>query len=324
MRLIVLGLIFTFSGLLARAEGTFPAGLLSLGDHSKVIFTVDKQRRFLRVYEFTAGRPRLLTEVPSDIGKKAGDKERENDYKTPTGIYFLLKRLTQPEIPFDLYGSLAFTTDYPNIFDRRNKKGGSGIWLHAVPDSVPLTRGSRGCVVVRNDVIRKLESYVHLGQTPIVIYDHLEEVNESEYDQERKKYLTFFEEWRRAWETHDVDAYIKFYDETFKNAQMNYSQWYNHKKKLKGLYQYIKVTLSEPLIVRNRDQVVIRTMQAYESDKHRDFGLKTIHAKWSPDSGFKIVREDWEPRERFELPPQALDSENARTSGMIEQASQGQ
>lgn len=290
-------------------EGTslFPSGLLSLGNHSKVVFVADKARRFLRVYEFENRRPRMVLEVPSDIGKIGGDKERENDHKTPVGIYFLQQKKQQPEIPFSLYGSIAFTTDYPNIFDKRDKKGGSGIWLHAVPDTVPLTRGSRGCVVVRDEIIKKLAPYVTLKETPLVIYDSVEDVKEPDYDTEQKKYLAFFEEWRKAWETQDVDTYIKFYDQTFKNNQMNYSQWYNHKKKLKSTYKFIKVSLSEPLIIRNRGQVVIRTFQEYESDMHKDYGIKTIHAKYSPESGFKIIREDWEPRGRLDMKRQATE-----------------
>ncbi len=283
-------------GFFASAEGLFPSGLLSGGDHSRVVFVVDKSKRFLRVYDVSGARPILLAEHPSDIGKKDGDKVKENDSRTPTGIYFLQKRLSQPEIPFNLYGSLALTTDYPNIFDKRDAKSGHGIWLHAVPDSVPLTRGSRGCVVVRDNVVKELEPLVSLRQTPLVIFDHLEEVDEKAYDLERAKYLGFFEDWRKAWETQDADSYIKYYDETFKNDQMNFKQWYAHKKKLKGIYKFVKVNLSEPMIIRNRNQVVIRTMQEYQSDQHHDYGLKTIHARWSPDNGFKIIREDWEPR----------------------------
>ncbi|MFN7728971.1 MAG: murein L,D-transpeptidase family protein [Bdellovibrio sp.] len=296
------------NGVLKDAQSpTFPSGLLSLGDHSRVIFVADKTRRFLRVYEFQNKRPHLVLEVPSDIGKNNGDKERENDYKTPVGIYFLQQKRTPPEIPFSLYGSIAFTTDYPNIFDQRDKKGGSGIWLHAVPDTVPLTRGSRGCVVVRDDVVKKLAQFVRLKETPIVIYDQVEDLKQEDYDLEQKKYLTFFEEWRKAWETQDADTYIKFYDETFQNNQMNYSQWYNHKKKLKSQYKFIKVSLSEPLIIRNRGQVVIRTLQEYESDQHKDYGIKTIHAAYSPTSGFKIIREDWAPRGRLDTKGQATE-----------------
>lgn len=289
----------------------YPEGLISFSprpEFSKNVFLVDKARRILRVYQYENGLPRLVSEVPSDLGKREGEKRRENDYKTPVGIYFLEERKQQPEIPFSLYGSLAFTTDYPNIFDKRDAKTGSGIWLHAVPDDVALTRGSRGCVVVRDEVIKNLADYVHLKQTPLVIFDQLKELSLADYQKQKTTFLDFVETWRKAWEKEDVETYIKFYDPTFFNADMNFKQWYRHKKRLKGVYKFIDVQFSEPLIVRNRDQVVIRMLQHYKSDRHEDFGEKTIHAHYSDSTGFRIVREDWR---QMEIPKDWVPKTNA-------------
>ncbi|MEZ0391840.1 MAG: murein L,D-transpeptidase family protein [Pseudobdellovibrionaceae bacterium] len=277
-------------------EKHYPAGLIALSDQPEFAsysFVVDKSKRTLSVYEWKNSDLNVIAEYPADIGKKNGDKTKENDHKTPVGIYFLQREMTQPDIPFSLYGNLAFTTDYPNIFDKRDFKTGSGIWLHAVPDTVPLTRGSRGCVVVRNDIIKLLKQFVRLEQTPILIFDEVKYLKPDEYLTQKQKYLQDFENWRTAWEQQDVDTYIKYYDATFRNDEMNYRQWYRHKKRLKSLYSYIKVQLSPPLILQNKDQVVIRTVQRYESNLHKDYGIKTIHARLSPEVGFQIIREDW-------------------------------
>lgn len=297
-------------------EKKYPAGLIALSDEPEFAsysFVVDKSKRTLSVYEWKQGDLSVIAEYPADIGKKTGDKMKENDHRTPVGIYFLLREMTQPEIPFSLYGNLAFSTDYPNIFDKRDFKTGSGIWLHAVPDSVPLTRGSRGCVVVRNDIIKHLKNYVRLEQTPILIFDEVKYLNTAEYQTQKKKYLQDFENWRLAWEQQDVDTYIKYYDASFKNDQMNYKQWYKHKKKLKNLYSYIKVHLSPPLILQNKDQVVIRTVQRYESNLHKDYGIKTIHARLNPEVGFQIIREDWKP-----LMDPLASKENTETNAALE------
>lgn len=328
--LCALGAALTASSMAARAEApaapapgatvpvaeavTYPEGLISISprsEFSKHIFMVDQTRRILRVYQYDNGLPRLVQEYPSDLGKRAGEKRRENDHRTPVGIYFLEQKKSQPEIPFSLYGSIAFTTDYPNIFDRRDAKTGSGIWLHAVPDDVPLTRGSRGCVVVRNDVIKELSPFVHLKQTPLVIYDSMKEVGLADYQKQRAKYQEFVETWRNAWEKEDIETYIKFYDPTFFNADMNYAQWYAHKKRLKGFYKFIEVQFSEPLILRNRDMVVIRMLQHYKSNLHSDFGEKTIHAHYSEKTGFRIVREDWK---RMKIPADWVPAQTAQRS----------
>jgi murein L,D-transpeptidase YafK len=274
----------------------YPQGLISLstnGAFSRFAFVVDKSARTLTVYESLGDKLTQVAQYPTDIGKNDGEKTKRNDYKTPVGIYFLQEKKTQPEIPFNQYGSIAFTTDYPNIFDNREGKSGSGIWLHAIPDTVALTRGSRGCVVVRDNVIKELQNFVKLGQTPLLIFDKVTYLNEEEYKAQRKRYLDHFEKWRTTWEQSDVDNYIQFYDASFQNDEMNYKQWYRHKKKIKDLYKYIHVRLLPPTILQNKDQVVIRTAQRYESDLHRDFGEKTIHARFSDNVGFKIIREDW-------------------------------
>ena len=291
----------------------YPAGLISLSEDSpfsSFSFVVDKSKRTLSVYEWKNNDLTIIAEYPTDIGKKMGDKTKRDDHRTPVGIYFLQEEKTQPEIPFELYGNLAFSTDYPNIFDKRDAKTGSGIWLHAVPDTVALTRGSRGCVVVRNDVIKLLKSYVKLQQTPILIFDEVKFMTTQDHQSQKQKYLQDFENWRTAWETQDVDTYIKYYDASFKNDEMNYKQWYTHKKKLKSMYSYIKVQLAPPMILQNKDQIVIRTIQRYESNLHRDYGVKTIHARLSPTVGFQIIREDWKPLND----PLAADSKPVKTS----------
>lgn len=292
-----------------------PASLLQISEteaFSRYVFLVDKELRKLSVFERNGELIQKITEYPADIGKMGGNKTKRDDHKTPEGIYFLQERLSQPQIPFSLYGGLAFTTDYPNLFDKREKKTGSGIWLHAIPDSVPLTRGSRGCVVVRNDVIKKLADYVKLGETPILIFDHVNYVSKSEHDKLRVDLSKFVESWRQAWENQDITKYQTFYDEGFKAPGFNFSSWMNHKKNLKSKYEYIKVHLSQPYIVQHNNQLLVKTLQRYESDKHVDYGVKTIYALKAGDT-YKIIREEWAPFNQQEVAA-AIARENSMTA----------
>jgi len=92
-----------------------------LTDH---VFLVDKSKRLLQVFKRDGNNFKKIDEHPTDIGKNDGAKTKRNDRRTPEGIYFLIQKLTQPEIPFDQYGSRAFPTDYPNFFDRRFQRTG--------------------------------------------------------------------------------------------------------------------------------------------------------------------------------------------------------
>lgn len=303
----------TFSQI--ETKDSLPAPLLQISEteaFSRYVLLVDKNQRKLSVFERIGEKIRKVEEYPADIGKNGGNKTKRDDHKTPEGIYFLERRLSQPNIPFSLYGALAFTTNYPNLFDQRENKTGSGIWLHAIPDSVPLTRGSRGCVVVRNEVIKKLDDYIKLRETPILIFDHVNYLSKDEHEKRRVELNSFIEGWRQAWENQDIESYMSFYDKDFKAPGFNFNTWKNHKANLKTKYEYIRVKLSQPYIVQHNDQLLVKTLQRYESDKHVDYGVKTIYAIKSADS-YKIIREEWTPFNEKEVAA-AIARENSMTA----------
>ncbi|MDG0817919.1 L,D-transpeptidase family protein [Bdellovibrio svalbardensis] len=333
MRIFLSGCALLLSGLPVFAGSTatpsapaepadlLPAPLLQISEtdaFSKFVFLVDKEQRKLTVFERNGEKIQKIQEFPADIGKNGGNKTKRDDARTPEGIYFLEKRLSQPEIPFNLYGALAFTTNYPNLFDRRQNKTGSGIWLHAIPDSVALTRGSRGCVVVRNEVIKKLADYIKLRETPILIFDHVNYLSKDEHEKRRVELNSFIEGWRQAWEAQDIDKYISFYDKDFKAPGFNLKTWKNHKASLKSKYEFIKVHLSQPYIVQHNDQLLVKTLQRYESDQHVDYGVKTIYAVKSGDT-YKIIREEWSPFNQKEVAAAIARGENLMSSQASQQ-----
>ncbi|MGZ3774001.1 MAG: L,D-transpeptidase family protein [Pseudobdellovibrionaceae bacterium] len=306
MRLFLAGCVISFITLPTLAEtvtvsapeiADLPAPLLQISEtdaFSKYVLLVDKEQRKLSVFERDGEKIKKVEEYPADIGKNGGNKTKRDDRKTPEGIYFLEKRLSQPEIPFSLYGTMAFTTNYPNLFDQRENKTGSGIWLHAIPDTVPLTRGSKGCVVVRNNVIKKLDDYIKLRETPILIFDQVNYISKEEHEKRRQELNNFIEEWRKAWENNDLDKYMTFYDKDFKAPGFKFETWKKHKADLKSKYDYVKVHLSQPYIVQHNKQLLIKTLQRYESNLHVDYGIKTIYALKSGNT-YKIIREEWAP-----------------------------
>lgn len=299
---------------LADDQERLPADLLQISSteaFSKYVFLVDKEDRKLMVFERSGETLRKIDEVPADIGKNGGNKTRRDDHKTPEGIYFFQEKLGQPQIPFSLYGKMAFTTDYPNLFDRRAAKTGSGIWLHSIPDEVALTRGSRGCVVIRNNVLEKISSYIKLQETPIIIYDKIEYISKDLHTQRRESMRQFLEDWKKSWESMDVDKYLTFYDSTF-NAPgfQSFNAWKNHKIRLKNRREFIKVTLSQPFMLMHRDQLIIKTLQKYESSEHTDYGIKVIYAQKFDDK-YKIIREEWAPANES---GQALSTVQAQAS----------
>jgi murein L,D-transpeptidase YafK len=277
----------------------FPENLLQISAteaFSKYVFIVDKSLRKLMVYERAGETIRKVEDMVSDMGKSNGKKERQDDHKTPEGIYFFQTKKSPPEIPFSTYGKMAFTLDYPNLFDQKDGKTGYGIWLHSVPDNVPLTRGSRGCIVVRNDDLVRLEKYISFKQTPILIFDKINYINLADHKKARDEKALFLKNWVEAWESKDLDRYISFYDEKFTApGGFNYKTWKRHKEKLKDRYSVIQVRLDQPFLLVHNDEMIVKTLQKYTSDQHTDYGVKIIYARLNKEGQYKIIREEWTP-----------------------------
>lgn len=279
------------------AADQIPSILLRLGDGkhlSDTALVVDKSQRTLTVWKANGTQIMKQAEYPSDLGKLSGPKIQRGDKRTPEGVYFLQERLEGPGLNFKEYGARAFTTDYPNLFDRRAGKTGDGIWLHAVPDEVGLERGSRGCVVVRNEHILDITQYIKLQQTPVIVLDTVPYVSQAAAQQTANEVDAFVETWRQAWESEDLQTYMSFYDESFESNRMNKSKWEKYKAGLNDRYQKITVSFSKPVAFEHKGQVILRTLQKYQSDALSDFGEKTLYMI-RQNGKLRIVAEDWKP-----------------------------
>lgn len=271
-----------------------PNEILQISDDPEIkssIMIADKTERKLYFFESeeTLTAP-LSYEI--DIGKKDGAKTKRNDKKTPEGIYLLQKKMTQPEIPFDQYGSLAFTTDYPNVFDKFENKTGDGIWLHSVPDKVPLNRGSKGCVVLRNDNIQKLSDLISLNKSHLIINAKTDWVDSGVHTAKKNKVVAWLATWKDYWQKQDLENYSKMYSDEFSAPSFNKKSWLKHKEKLKGIYSTITIDFSKPSIFHTKNQYLIKFVQNYSSDMHQDKGIKTLYVIEN-GGDLQILREEW-------------------------------
>jgi len=277
-------------------HGYMPQGLWRLGDG--VLFpayalVVDKSKKKIHVIDNSSGSPTVIESFDSDLGKSAGDKTLSGDGRTPEGIYFLQKSLEGPGLDPYKYGVHAYTTDYPNIFDLRKGKTGYGIWLHAIDEKQTLERGSQGCVVVRNETIKRLAQNITLRETPLMIFDKVQWIPADSSKKEMEPVLEAVNDWRKAWESKDMDSYMKFYPADFKFGKLNRERFRRYKQGLAERYSNIKVTLSMPVIYAHKDTLVVRFYQDYSSPDHTDFGEKTLYMVKSP-TGYEILNETWQ------------------------------
>lgn len=281
------------------ADGLVPDNLVIMGDgtaFSQYAMIADKSKRTLTVWKNEKNGLQLVTAVPMDIGKNGGNKTIRNDLKTPEGIYFPQTVLEGPGLDYNEYGVRAFPLDYPNFFDQRAKKTGSGIWLHAIPETKSLLRGSRGCVVVRNEIINQITPWITLKKTPVIIEDEVAYISPKELEKRRNDINAWLEKWRAAWETKNIEEYISMYADDFKSMRMKRDQWKAYKDGLNKKYSYISVKLSRPVFFTHNDEAILNFMQQYESDMKKDFGRKTLYLRLVGNE-YKIIGEEWAPED---------------------------
>ena len=171
-------------------------------------------------------------------------------------------------------------------------KTGDGIWLHAVPDTISLNRGSKGCVVVRNNSIKELESFIKLGHTPIVILDKGEELAEPNRVKLKAELRDFVERWRTAWQHQDMSHFLNFYSTQFRGYGMNFSKWSRFKKRLADKNRNTKIEQKDFTILQFKNQFVVMFSQDFKSDRFKDEGDKILYIG-EENGNLKIFSEEF-------------------------------
>jgi L,D-peptidoglycan transpeptidase YkuD (ErfK/YbiS/YcfS/YnhG family) len=156
---------------------------------------VDKSRQRMVLYRYDS-HWQEITQWPCSTGKQSGQKRAEGDGKTPEGVYFATRNVTQPYLS-PRYGSRALPLDYPSWIDRYRRRGGSAIWLHGT-NSPLIANNSNGCVVLTNDHIDQVAQYVNLYRTPIIIVGRLTWWTEQKARITAQKILTAVDHWHQA------------------------------------------------------------------------------------------------------------------------------
>lgn len=157
-------------------EFEVPANLVKVKPSTRHIIAVDlsKARLYLLERESNTETFKLREHHYVSIGLGGSGKRYEGDLRTPIGIYNITGFKPDSKLP-ELYGTGAFTLDYPNAMDRLSGRTGSGIWLHGMPHE-QLSRppqDSEGCIVLQNELIDRFTSLIDPKTTPVLLSDSL-------------------------------------------------------------------------------------------------------------------------------------------------------
>ncbi len=249
--------------------GEIPRHLLQLAPSQKSALVVDASRSRVYVFENEAGVPRLTEHFYSTLGKRGIEKQREGDQKTPIGVYHVTSSIPGRKLP-DLYGWGAFPLDYPNEWDRVQRRTGYGIWIHGVPaDTYARSpQASDGCIALANPEIEQLSHHVKPGVTPVVIARRIEWVNVETWRTEREDFVRALEAWRVDWESRDNERYLAHYAADFRSDGMDLERWRAHKRRVNAAKTWIRVSLADVSVLRDPGgpaRVVVSFDQDYRS-----------------------------------------------------------
>jgi murein L,D-transpeptidase YafK len=274
-----------------------PRYLLQMPADQRYAIVVDTKRSRLYLYEndvTNGGRPRFVADYYVTQGKLGADKVSEGDKRTPVGVYHVTSSLPREKLA-DLYGIGAFPINYPNEWDRRQGRGGSGIWLHGTPSDTfsRPPKASDGCVVLTNQDLAAVSRNLQIGLTPVIISNSVEWLSQDDWNKERNELNKAIDAWRTDWESKDTERYLKHYSRKFQSADQNFEQFAAHKRSINGGKEWIKIGLNNLSVFRNpgKEEVVVVTFdQDYRSNnlsnvmKKRQYWLKE-------DGRWKIVYE---------------------------------
>ena len=104
----------------------------------------------------------------------------------------------------------------------------------------------------------------------------------------------FVEKWRRAWEEGILTTYLACYHPQFETGDMDHNQWQSYKRDLFKLSAKRNVQISDVHVQDNGSSAVVTFKQRYQTAKHEDLGLKTLHLRLHQDN-WTIFKENWQP-----------------------------
>jgi len=276
-------------------SGKIPASLIKPnGKHPFIVFADLGLSRVFLFKQDQSGNLSVVHDFYASGGKQGTRKQIRGDQRTPLGVYKITSKLLDEQLA-DKYGPVAFPIDYPNAWDKLQKRTGDGIWLHGVTSATYSRppQDSDGCVALPNEDLQVLENYLTVG-TPVVFGENEDWLDLDSHAQKESDLLASLEAWRQDWESKIDNNYLNHYAPEFKTQKHNLQTWSNYKRSVNARKKYIKVTVEEPIIYGypgEKDLVQVNFIQHYESDNYRGKALKQQYWKKQANGNWQITYE---------------------------------
>ena len=228
------------------AADRLPSNIVKLSPMHRYALLFDAQHSRLYLFANNHGKLRLLSDYYAASGRGGMNKQSEGDNRTPNGSYTITQVLEDEQLP-ELYGRYAYTLNYPNRWDRIQARDGYGIWLHGVP-RMTYSRppeASRGCIVISNQAIDALHSYMQAGTTPMLLATEVTWLRQQQWSLQQQELLDVVRQWQTDWQSLNVEKYLAHYSKDYLDKKYNYAQWVQRVRKNAQKKTFVKVTLKD-------------------------------------------------------------------------------
>jgi len=280
-----------------RAEpGDVPAYLLQVPASVGMILIAETQTSTLHLFARGDDGLQLQGDSYMSVGQNGVGKQRAWDRRTPLGIYFINEHLDTSKL-HEKYGPTAFPLDYPNIWDRTNRRSGDGIWIHGVTPNAgrrpPLD--TDGCIALPNDELLALERSLVPLETPVLITRQIAWLDSSQVAELRDEFSRALDTWVSSYESGDLHQYLSLYADDFSYRGMSREEWATFRSQSITRAPPLSVELNDVLLLADPEDdglYLSRFRQAIAYEDRTIATIKRLYWRRSDDGELKIVAED--------------------------------
>ena len=294
LRLAILLLIFVVAPVIAGNDDRRPAYLLEIPNSVAAVLVAETGTSTLHYFD-DSGTERVGSSYMS-IGLKGAGKQRAWDRKTPLGVYFITEQLDTSKL-HEKYGPTAFPLDYPNIWDRQQRRSGDGIWLHGVTPGggqrPPLD--TDGCIALPNDELLALEPRLEPLSTPVLVTREIEWVSAEEIAAMRSELRSRLDAWAESYASADLHRYLSLYAEDFSYRGMDREQWNAFRTQSLTQAPPREVLLEDVFLLANPEEPDLYLARFTQTIDYGDRSIATVKRLYwqrTPAGELVIVAED--------------------------------
>jgi len=293
IRLLLMVVLVAPRWLYATEAAPLPGYLLQVPASVGAVLVAETDTATLYRFDSDSG---LSDERYMSIGQNGVGKQRPWDRRTPLGIYFVVGQLDTTRL-HDRYGVAAFPLDYPNIWDRKNRRGGDGIWIHGVDPNggqrPPLD--TDGCIALPNDELLAVgDEFVPLV-TPVIITRRIRWMSPEQIAAVRLELEAALTDWEASFRSGDLHRYLSLYADEFEYRGMSREDWSAYRLQTFSNRPIREFELQDVLLLADPEDdglYLSRFQQRIIDDERTVTTTKRLYWRRTDSGELRIVAED--------------------------------